>query len=431
MAVQSKHPAWMKNHPFLTQIGLQELNERGYINIQDTSIDRSFRECPDDEIHPLFQRGRWSQRDLATMDWEAFRPTLRLASRLLQCDTTIHYLYAILDQANYGTIDAKYRRPGSNPNWFRIPDFVSLQNELATRAALDDLAPRLTWSVMNPSEKLYFQGITHLVYLPVDPPLVGMPDVRTTSIIMANTIIDVLCRGASPASFAVKWDPGTDDESARLRCSALCAITMVHEVMHAFGLVHGNWPHRGNPTNPPEPYYVDSRIAELGDQWQNILFGGSYDSILLTDACPYGSTTSQWPGPGGSPFKHTVLKLSKRKYGHVRNWRTWYAVSMEWVRGLFTDDFWEQVERNGCAGLRIERKLGVRENYRVAYRWFKDEERVPYEFIDPPRSVLSDEDEEDYEGRGIIDRDDSPRHPSHRYKMEQMMTFLEGLGGFD
>jgi hypothetical protein len=60
----------------------------------------------------------------------------------------------------------------------------------------------------------------------------------------------------------------------------------------------------------------------------------------------------------------------------------------------------------------------------------KDEEHIPYEFIDPPRSVLSDEDEEDYEGKGIIDRDESPRHPSHRYKMEQMMTFLEGLGGF-
>jgi hypothetical protein len=202
---------------------------------------------------------------------------------------------------------------------------------------------------------------------------------------------------------------------------------MVHEVMHAFGAVIGNWPHRGHPTNPPEPYYVDSRIAELGNQWQSILFGGGFDSIHSLCASPYGATTTQWPGPGGSMFKHTVLRISKRKYGHVRNWRTYYAVSMDWVRSLFTDAFWEDIERNRCEGLKIERKLGARLKYRVVYRWFKDEEHTPYEFIDSPRSVLSDEDEEDEEGKGIIDRDDSPRHPSHKYKMEQMMKFLEDM----
>ena len=100
---------------------------------------------------------------------------------------------------------------------------------------------------------------------------------------------------------------------------------------------------------------------------------------------------------------------------------------MDWVRSLFTDAFWEEVDRNGCEGLKIQRKLGVRENYRVPYKWFKDEEQVPYEFIEPPRSVLSDEDEEDEEGKGIIDRHNPPRHPSHKHKMDDMMRFLEAL----
>jgi hypothetical protein len=255
----------MKSDPLLTQIGLQELNERGYINIKDTSINQSFKDCQDDEIHPVFLRGRWSQRDLATTNWEAFRPTLRLASHLLQCDTTIQYLFGISDQANYGTIDPKYRRPGSNPNWFHIPDYVSVQNEFSTYAALNDLAPGVTWSVTDPSKDPYFNGITHLIYLPVDPLLVGMPDLRTTSILITNDIVDILCRGVPPSSFAENWNPGTDDESARLRCSVLCATVMVHEVMHAFGIVQGNWPHHGHSTSPPEPFYVDSRVAELGD----------------------------------------------------------------------------------------------------------------------------------------------------------------------
>jgi hypothetical protein len=207
MATQSKHPAWMKSDPPLTQIGLEELNERGYINIQDTSIDQSFTNCPDDDIHPVFQRGRWSQRDLATMDWNTLRPTLQLASRLLQCDTTMSYLFAILDQENFGTIDPKYLKPGSNPHWFRIPDYVSVQNELTTYTALNDLAPRVTWSVLDPSEDPWFYAITHLVYLPVDPPLVDMPDFRTISFNVVNGFIDILCRGVSPASFAVNWNP--------------------------------------------------------------------------------------------------------------------------------------------------------------------------------------------------------------------------------
>ena len=418
----------MEDHPLLTQIGLQELNERGYINLQDSSIDRSFRKGPDYEIHEIFQRARWSQKDLATMDWKALRPTLRLASRLLTCQTTICYLYAILDQANYGTIDPKYLRPGSHPNYFQMPEYVNLEEALATYTALNELVPRVTWAVTEPSDKrLYYSGITRLVHLPVDPPLVGMPDLRTTSITMSNHIIDVLCRGVSPASLAVKCDPGTDDASARLRVSVQCAITMVHELMHAFGAIHGNWPDRGHPTMPPEPYYVDSRIAELGSQWENLLFGGGYGSILDLESSPYGATTTQWPGPGSSDFKHTVLKVSKRKYGHVRNWRTWYVVSMEWVRSLFTDAFWDAVDRYGDEGLKIQRKLGVRENYRVPYKWFKDEEQVPYEFIEPPRSVLSDEDEGDEEGKGIIDRHDPPRQPSHKYKMDDMMRFLEAL----
>jgi hypothetical protein len=176
------------------------------------------------------------------------------------------------------------------------------------------------------------------------------------------------------------------------------------------------------------------RIAGLGDTWESILFGGGFDSIHNLCASPYGATTTQWPGPRGSMFKHTVLKISKRKYGHVRNWRTYYAVSMDWVRSLFTNAFWEDIERNGCTGLKIERKLGARLKYRVAYKWFKDEEQTPYEFIDSPRSVLSDEDEEDEEdeeGRGIIDRDDSLRHPSHKYKMEQLMRFLEDMDGIN
>lgn len=406
----------MNNDPLLTQIGLEELNDRGFINLNDTSIDPSFRDCPDDEIHPLFQRGRWSQKDLASMNYDALRPTLRLASRLLQCNTSIYFLSAILDQANYRMIDPRYIRPESNPNWFRVPDNVSLQKKAATRAALDDLVPRATWKLLNPDTALDRAGMTRLYWVPVDPPLVGMPQLRTVKLFMASEFIDILCRGVSPASSAVPWNPGTDEESARLRYRVICAIALVHEIMHAIYIIRGDWPEEGILTEaPPEPFYIDTRIAELGFQWQTLVFGGDFYGVLGSFIFPYGARTSRWPGPEElTERKYTELRMSRRKYGHVRNWQTRYAVSMDWVRSLFTDAFWDEIERNGDAGLKIQRKLGARRRLDDEFQWLEGEEQVPYEFIESPRSVLSNEDEEDYGGLGIVDRYDEKerRHPN-------------------
>lgn len=350
------------------------------------------------------------------MNFDALRPTLRLASRLLQCNTSLYYLSAILDQANYRTIDPKYTKPESNPKWFRVPNDVSLEKVVATRAALDDLVPRVTWELFDSKKKPDFAGETWLHFVPADPPIAGAPLVRTAKLSMASGFIDILCGGVSPASFAVHWKPGTDDESARLRYNLVCAITLVHEVMHAFWVIRGDWLEESILTDaPPEPFYIDTRIAELGFQWQTLVLGGDFFGILEPFTFPYGARTSRWPGPEElTERKHTELRMSMRKYGHVRNWQTRYAVSMDWVRSLFTDAFWAEIERNGDAGLRIQRKLGARRKLDDEFEWFEGEEQVPYEFIESPKSVLSNEDEEDYLGLGIVDRYDEKerQHPS-------------------
>jgi len=79
---------------------------------------------------------------------------------------------------------------------------------------------------------------------------------------------------------------------------------------------------------------------------------------------------------------------------------------MDWVRSLFTDAFWDEIERSGDAGLKIQRKLGARRKLDDEFQWLEGEEQVPYEFIVSPTSVLSNEDEEDCQGLGIVDRYD-------------------------
>ncbi|KAH0294084.1 hypothetical protein KCU62_g593, partial [Aureobasidium sp. EXF-3399] len=222
--------------------------------------------------------------------------------------------------------------------------------------------------------------------------------------------IPVYRRGVSPASFAIQWTPGTDGESARLRYSLVCAIALVHEVMHAFWDVRGDYPEEGILAEaPPEPFYMDTRIAELGFQWQTLVLGGEFYGILEPFIFPYGARTSRWPGPTElAERKHTELRMSLRQYGHVRNWQTRHAVSMDWVRSLFTDGFWKEIERNGDAGLKIkiQRRLDARRKLDDESQWLKGEEQVPYDFIESPTSVLSNEDEEDCQGLGIVDRYD-------------------------
>ncbi|CAD0109151.1 unnamed protein product [Aureobasidium uvarum] len=187
--------------------------------------------------------------------------------------------------------------------------------------------------------------------------------------------------------------------------------------MHALGFVYGNWPYRDQHL-PPEPYYVDTRVAELGLQWQRIVFGpdgSNLDPINQHVGCSYGLLTTRWPGPTGPTIhpKFTVLRMSKRKFGHVSRWRSYYAVSMDWVRSLFTDAFWDEVQRNGAAGLHPERKLGVR-LLNGNYKWYTHEVQQPYVFVESPKSVLSEEDDVGAGDRRIIDRHDFPRHISKK-----------------
>jgi len=59
------------------------------------------------------------------------------------------------------------------------------------------------------------------------------------------------------------------------------ATTLVHEVLHAL------WRNKYAPDL--EPFYMDTRAAELGFQWEQLLYSGQIDNPTSDRGSPYVS----------------------------------------------------------------------------------------------------------------------------------------------
>lgn len=203
------------------------------------------------------------------------------------------------------------------------------------------------------------------------------------------TYLDVLCRGTPARSISIDWTPGTDEESVRLRMQWMLATILVHELMHAMWIVwHG--------TKVGEPYYRDTRVAELGWQWESNLFSGTIvPGIDGPAGANYGFQFFRWPDINDST-KIKPLTSYKKWGGSVFQNR--YAVDMEFVQGFFTHDFWDRVERFGLATFEPEHRFGVRVKWPEPQLWPGESSTAPafVEGPDPPSPERADE-------HGIID----------------------------
>lgn len=104
--------------------------------------------------------------------------------------------------------------------------------------------------------------------------------------------------------------------------------------------------------DPPDAFYSDHRIAELGNAFEQVVFGGNIDPLGGYIAAPYGLKIIQFPGsrrttipkPGKAP-SYERERGSPIKFG-CTSWPV-YPVNMMYVNKLFTKDFWERevVER--------------------------------------------------------------------------------------
>ncbi|KAH0338612.1 hypothetical protein KCU81_g7540, partial [Aureobasidium melanogenum] len=177
-------------------------------------------------------------------------------------------------------------------------------------------------------------------------------------VVLDKQNVDIACRGASPIEDAIDWIPGSDEESARLRVKFVLAVTMVHEVMHAL------WRNKFDPEE--EPFYMDTRAAELGFQWEQLLYSGRIDNPTQDRGSPDILSIGKWPPPDNEEGESPTKIMSHKKWGSTNVWQR-FAVEMSFVQNMFTHEFWSEVDRYGISTFWPRKMLGVRRTLELKY----------------------------------------------------------------
>ncbi|KAG9529009.1 hypothetical protein KCU93_g3812, partial [Aureobasidium melanogenum] len=375
---------WHDNDPLLRIIGLEKLNERGYVNLKPIYMDRTFGYSGDralnaarwraeyetqiglytqvnetfegkygklDEyhrIHPIFRQDNWTSDDLFRLGYESTRsfrklkPVLQLATLLLEDENMVGYIFGMLDvnshkEITFGGIE---KRLGRKIFSFKQRHNLSEAEKQMVWRELYELSKHVSWTEKEATGEM--NG------------LYGLTKGKRGSIeiFLDKRNIDYVCRGASPIEDGIDWTPGSDEESARLRVKFILAITMVHEAMHAL------WCNKYHPDR--EPFYIDTRMAELGHQWEQLLYSGQIDNPTSQDrGSPYILSIGKWPSPNEEEGEIPTQIMSHKKWGSTNVWHE-FAVEMSFVQNMFTHEFWAEVDRYGISNFWPRRTLGVR-----------------------------------------------------------------------
>lgn len=150
--------------------------------------------------------------------------------------------------------------------------------------------------------------------------------------------------------------PGADDRSSLLRLQFIFAITMVHELTHAWGFAVGR-----DKDLKFEPYRDNDCVSELGYALEATIFGEMVVQGLSGNPCiqyePFGFRSSRF-AEYGADFKASAYKCSHLEYGLTHY--TEYGVPMSFVQRFFTDEFWQDVRRYGTQAIKVPQPFGVR-----------------------------------------------------------------------
>jgi len=306
---------WHEGDPILSTIGLQKLNDKGYVNLETICTDKSFG-CSSNRplhaarwraelevqkglypqvnknkkgkhgklddvhrIHPIFRQDNWDADDLLlggeqNCTFNKLKPVLQLATLLLEDESTAGYIFAMLDVSSHKeiTFPGVEKRLGRKVYWFERRLNLTEAERQSVWKDLYELSENLWWvevDLTNEKEKVH--GYT----------IGGRGSIE---IHLNEQDTNCACREAQCAEDAVEWQPGSDEPSARLRVMFNLATTLVHEVLHAL------WRNKYAPDF--EPYYMDTRAAELGFQWEQLLYSGQIDNPTSDRGSPYVS--SRW-----------------------------------------------------------------------------------------------------------------------------------------
>lgn len=98
-----------------------------------------------------------------------------------------------------------------------------------------------------------------------------------------------------------------------------------------------------------EPFYKNERMAEIGNSWENRVFGGK---ISWSGKPSDPLLVSKWPS-----FFTSDDEFPRR--GRERRTARRYVVSLHFIRNMHRQAFWDRVKRDHTSVLYINKTIGV------------------------------------------------------------------------
>ena len=172
--------------PLIKELGLEWLNNEGYINLASISIPdpdfgygkhktpavayRTYKRTgiidvggkkvnvvkEDLYIHPVFFRDRWETQELASSSsphWEALKPVWQLATLLLEEKVMSGYMIGMLDRSSHTEI--KTRLDGHQVYWFQCKEKPSDAELWLLWEDIWELKDCIKWSALGVTEETH------------------------------------------------------------------------------------------------------------------------------------------------------------------------------------------------------------------------------------------------------------------------------------
>ncbi|KAK5111953.1 hypothetical protein LTR85_011700 [Meristemomyces frigidus] len=366
-----------------------------FASFQDPVITRDITDL-DNQIHPIFRRKNFSK----DFDYTTLKPTLRLASLLLESDALVPYINVMahgelqcLNGLREGQVVTHPRElfgiSGIDPeamflcNWrsARHPkpgqDEVNDLTRIQARQTLAELADMVEFTLV--PEASDGSANAHAVW--VEGPLnvvsaKAFPSGCRTSVQISAVQYDPI------ESYALLADYKTWQEDCWTHGHILdwvvisqfgFAVTLLHELGHALN-------HASMGSTRAEPFYKDSLVSEGGMQLETQLFGGMMGTNFTYDLQEQIDPGSHWDYPNpyciekkmSRPFiclKEFPSDSLILLYQHIaapmvfRGKRTpfdkLWRVPTHFIQSLFTKAYWEGVvAKRGPDALKPPRTLG-------------------------------------------------------------------------
>ncbi|THY01820.1 hypothetical protein D6D03_05476 [Aureobasidium pullulans] len=304
-------------------------------------------------IHPVLQRDHWNH--MSNDDWNSIRPSIELASRILDMVEILPFFYGLIAGSVYDLKDSAHNQ---------AHNIIFQEWEMKE-------VPTVLRAVGQEAESvfLYMVGLrgsvqwefSHIALSDRRFAQTGWLSKSKKALVEINEdFLDILSGRQQVHDYSMSWEPGTDVESARLRTQVALAITIVHEFAHAIWFCI-------NKKYKVDPYLRGHFINELGFELEHMLFSGLIMPIgtPAVEAAPYGFKIDRFPEAGIRDDEETRVfsREPPSDSGSKTGWS--HPVSMKWVSSLFTVDKWEEVARLGLSALEPPRKTGFSHDYRI------------------------------------------------------------------